>query len=548
MKVLLIRPPLILRNPYSLQQISTGVPIGMLYVAAALEGAGHQVSVLDGVVEFDVESKHAQFQRILNEEYMDSEDLFGTPWTDIRATIAELKPDLVGISNQFTDHLEEALTTARIVKGVDPNITVIVGGPHATVAPQDFFQADDRAVDAVCLGEGDVSVLQIVERVKEGDLWDVEGVAFVSDGKMVCNQRSAYFQDLDELSLPAYHLVDMEKYFRMERMGYRCRTSSRTRYSTRCVSLITSRGCPHRCIFCSIHLHMGRRWRHHSPQQVLSHIKLLVDTYGVEHIAFEDDNLSLSLPRFEAILDGIVEQELGITWDTPNGVRSDRLTEDILVKCKGSGCSSLIIGVESGSQRVLDDVINKDLDLHQVVEIASICREIALELGAFFMIGFPGETKKDIETTIDFALMLAHEHEVRPFLALARPLLGTRLHRVCEEKGYLTSALSAKDHRGMLEQGISDRTMIETEEFNVDYLSATFARFRKKLHGLYLRRALAYVLMNPRTWISMLSVGCIATLKVTRGELGRRGFVSAMRNELKQHHPKRWEPTPATGS
>ena len=151
--------------------------------------------------------------------------------------------------------------------------------------------------------------------------------------------------------------------------------------------MITSRGCPYDCTFCSIHLHMGKRFRAHSVTNVLRHIELLVSQYGVRHIHFEDDNLTLNRSRFSDLLDGLLAVQFDITWDTPNGVRADLLPKELIAKSKESGCTHLVMGVESGKQANLDRIVKKKLDLQQVERTAHACKELGLDLGAFFIIG-----------------------------------------------------------------------------------------------------------------------------------------------------------------
>ena len=244
-------------------------------------------------------------------------------------------------------------------------------------------------------------------------------------------------EDLDDLPLPAYHLVDMEAYFRLDKQGYNGRPVGHGKGSKHAVSDISSRGYPFDCVFCSIHLPMGRKWRAHSVEYVGRHIEYLISKYGVRHIHFEDDNISANVKRFKGLLEAL--QNLGnvFSWDPPNGVRVDTLSKEILRDCKRSGCVYLVFGVESGNQSVLDRIVGKKLDLDTVTKAAAWCREISLDAMSFFVIGFPGETRRDMKDTADFALRLQREYDVNPGHFVATPLPGTRLERICIEKGLL---------------------------------------------------------------------------------------------------------------
>ena len=201
--------------------------------------------------------------------------------------------------------------------------------------------------------------------------------------------------------------------------------------------MVTSRGCPFNCCFCAVHLHMGQGFRAHSAQYVLNHIQHVVDKYKVKNIFFEDDNLTLDLKRFEAICDGIIERKIKIGWETPNGVRADCLSVNLLRKMKQSGCKSVFVGVESGDQQILDKIICKSLDLNRVVEFAKNAKEIGLKTGAFYIIGFPGETKENMQHTVNFALGLKRDYDVGMHLFMATPSYGTRLYEDCKAKGYI---------------------------------------------------------------------------------------------------------------
>jgi magnesium-protoporphyrin IX monomethyl ester (oxidative) cyclase len=209
---------------------------------------------------------------------------------------------------------------------------------------------------------------------------------------------------------------------------------------------------------------MGRGFRAHSAEYVLNHIQYVVDNYDVKNIFFEDDNLTLDLKRFEAICDGIIERKLKIGWETPNGVRADCLTMPLLKKMKKSGVKSIFVGVESGDQQILDRVVCKSLDLNKVIEFANNSKKLGLKTGAFYIIGFPGETKENMQRTVDFALDLKRKYDVGMHLFVATPSFGTKLFDECKNKGYLPSDLTwnsfaqARQAKGM--------PLITTNEFS----------------------------------------------------------------------------------
>jgi anaerobic magnesium-protoporphyrin IX monomethyl ester cyclase len=444
MKVLLVNPP----QTFFLGSESPAgnLPLGLMYIAAVLQRANVKVEIMDAFM-----GKGSIFHE-------DGETInVGLQNGLIKQEIEKRKPDVVGIAGPFTCQIGNTLQISNLVKEVNPNILTAVGGPHVTLVPKDFLE-EAQSVDVAVTGEGEYAMLEVVQAFEgKKKLNEVLGIAYRQEGKVVLNPPRPFIDNLDELPYPAYDLVDMEHYLNPPQgIGYRS-------FQNRAISMVTSRGCPFNCCFCAVHLHMGQRFRAHSAQYVLDHIQYVVDKFRVQNIFFEDDNLTLDIKRFEAICDGIIERKIQIGWETPNGVRADCLNLELLKKMKQSGCKSVFVGVESGDQQILDKVICKSLDLNRVVEFAKNAQEIGLKTGAFYIIGFPGETKLAMQRTVDFALELKRKYDVGMHLFAATPSYGTRLYEECKAKGYLPADLtwnsfaSARQAKGM--------PLITTNEF-----------------------------------------------------------------------------------
>ncbi len=472
MKILLINPPTI--HTKGSGKPTLGVPVGILYVAAVLEKRGHEVEVYDTKINYNIEKIG---------EYV----YFGDKSRTIREMIEKVKPDVVGISNQYTIYTPTAKKVSRIVKAVDKKIPVIVGGAHASVEPFDLLK--EKSIDYVVMAEGEYRFSELVNCLdNKKNLKDIDGIGYKIKGKLKVNPVKSFIENVDELPFPAYHLVDMEKYFKGLFV-------SRSEHCKRVVSMVTSRGCPFNCIFCSIHLHMSKRWRAHSVDYVLRHIKHLIDEYKVELIHFEDDNFTLDKKRFEAILDGMLNEKIKVTWDTPNGVRADTFNKELLKKSKKSGCRYLIIGVESGNQEVVNEIIRKGLNLKRVVNVAKWCNELGLDLEAFFVVGFPGETISQMRDTFRFAKMLNEKYSVYPHFNIATPLVHTRLYDIVNEKGYL---VKETDSGNLLTAQRTGGCMIRTPDFGPEDIDVLFkkynffikkARLKKVIKRPYLLRS-----------------------------------------------------------
>jgi len=494
LRILLIRPPFF--EIEGSRGHSMDIPLGLLYIAAVLEKENYQVEICDGRV---------QGKDIFSRKTFSNGYLLGSSWEEMAGFVKSSSPHIVGISNQFTTQFYTTLKMAEVVKKVDPRIVTVVGGPHASITPESFFKRS-QFIDIAVMEEGEYVVPEIAEWYQgRRSLDSIKGIVYRNGGRVFQNKPRELIENLDDLPFPAYHLIDLERYFELKAKT-KDLDISRPRYnypgSERSLSFITSRGCPFNCVFCSIHLHMGRKWRANSPQYVLDHLEYLLKTYNVKHVHFEDDNLTLRRKRFEKILDGIGERGLNFTWDTPNGIRADTLDGKLLVKCKQTGCVYLIMGVESGDQYVLDHIIKKKLSLAKVVKICKTAEEVDIDMRSFYVIGFPGETRRHMKKTVDFALYMQRKFKVWPNLMVATPLIGTALFRECTENGYLAKSVDPIS----LALSTSGVGMIETEDFDIDdvaRLKGYFNRRYRKIHytnfvkGLFHSpKLIIYILLN----------------------------------------------------
>jgi anaerobic magnesium-protoporphyrin IX monomethyl ester cyclase len=442
MKVLLVNPP---QQFYPGSDPPAGnLPLGLMYIAAVLDKAGYKTEILDA---FMTDSSFLKVGDTLE---------VGMPYRKIHEEIRRRKPDIVGIASPFTCQAENAIRVGDIAKEVNPNILTVVGGPHVTAVPVEFLE-EAKSIDIAVIGEGEYTMLDIVkffEGIKK--ISDVQGIAYRLDGAIKQNELRPFLEDLDELPYPAYHLVDIEQYLNPRKIEYRS-------FKDRAVSMITSRGCPFNCNFCSVHLHMGNKFRAHSVNYVINHIEYVVNKFGVKTIFFEDDNLTFDMKRFESICDKMIEKGVKFNWETPNGIRADYLTLSLLKKMKKSGCQSVFFGIESGDQYILDNIIGKSLNLKKVVNVAKMCKDIGISTAAFYIIGFPGEKKENMLRTVELALRLKSDFDVGMLLHVATPSLGTRLYEECKKKGYLQGELTSRafaevrQTRGM--------PLISTEDF-----------------------------------------------------------------------------------
>lgn len=498
MKVLLIRPPTT-HFPGTTPPVC-GLPLGLLYIAGIFDKNGYDVQIYDAII--DTDEIHWLPQ------HGDNEFRMGAPLDEIYEKIKSVKPDIVGITNQFSSQIPNAIKVAEIVKKVYPKAITVIGGPHATVMPTTFFN-ETKDIDIVIVGEGEYSFYELVDSINKGKGYNsVNGIVFKEkNGEIVYNNKRKNIVDLDNLPFPAYHLIDMERFFYLNSVGNTDREIYRYKGSERAISMITSRGCPFNCTFCSIHLSMGHRFRSHTKEYVIRHIEYVLNNFKVRHIHFEDDNLTFDLKRFDEILDQLIEKNIGITWDTPNGIRADYIDENILKKCKKSGCTYLRIGIESGNEYVRNNVIKKHLDIDAVIRVARACQKIGIDLEAFYIIGFPGETLEDMKMTIELASRLEKEYCVSPLLHIATPLYGTELYKICMDKGYITTTPTFRDFA----VATTNTGMIQTNDFTTGDVMQLLSKQKKMHRNIFITNAIKFMLKN-REFLLLLFVKIIQVI------------------------------------
>jgi magnesium-protoporphyrin IX monomethyl ester (oxidative) cyclase len=244
---------------------------------------------------------------------------------------------------------------------------------------------------------------------------------------------------------------------------------------------------------------MGKKWRPNSSEYVIKHINHVVENYNIDHICFNDDNLTLDKKRIVKILDYLIQEKVDITWDTPNGIRADGLNRDIFLKMKESGCTKLSIGVESGDPYILKNIIQKNLQLEDVIKTSEICKEYVIPLSAFFVIGFPGEKKENMEKTVRFAEHLKEVYDVNPLIMIATPLVKTRLYDICSKNGYFSQDLSPRAFAEATQ--FYGHGLIRTEDFTPEDVKNIISGSKRRLKIISIKK----YFKNPTLFILKLA-------------------------------------------
>jgi len=382
----------------TLRKASSQIPLGLLYIAAAAEEAGHEVVVMDNYL------KEAHEDELYN-------------------TILLEAPDCVGFSATILN-IWQAFSIAKRIKKENPSVLTVFGGPQPTI--DSFGTIEKEGVDCVVRGEGERVFVELLSTfAKTGDASRVPGVLFKrQDGNIAQGPAPEYMKDLDEIPRPGRHLICLEKY---ERVG-----GGLVLYPVDIVA--TSRGCSFKCAFCSSAEYWNRKYRMRSAKEVVDEIEFMIRNYGTQGIYFREDNFTLSRKHVLAICAELNQRGLDIPWECES--RVDTLTKDVMAKMADAGCRFIWCGVESGSQRVLD-MLCKGVKLDQIRAFYKNAKELGIKTGASFMVGVPGEEEEDIQRTVDLAIEI--DSDYTGFLSyIAFP--GSPIYKkVCKEKLFSSS-------------------------------------------------------------------------------------------------------------
>jgi anaerobic magnesium-protoporphyrin IX monomethyl ester cyclase len=341
------------------------LPIGLAYVAAALEKIGFQVDMLDNY-------------------------LLEKPIDEVKSELKRLNPEIVGITCSSATY-SRCVETAKAVKETLPSCKVVVGGWHPSYEPESMLQHSE--IDYVVIGEGERAMVELATHISKGEndgaIADIAGVAYRREGKTVKNAQS-FINNLDELPFPAWHLLPLHLYDR--RIEF---------LSAKPVdNMSIARGCPFNCAFCEIKQLWGTTCRTFSPPRILAEIKHLMANYGTKGIYFINDNFTIRKKETAELCTLIKKDNLDIEWvcDT----RADLISRDLLKEMKAAGCKTIWFGGESGSPRILKK-LNKTVTLEQMERALKMCREAGIQTACSFLLGIPGETAADMKATFKFA-------------------------------------------------------------------------------------------------------------------------------------------------
>jgi anaerobic magnesium-protoporphyrin IX monomethyl ester cyclase len=365
--------------------------LGIGYIAGVLEKNGYEVCIIDRMMSQD------QIAGLADE-------------------IIAMKPHVVGfycISETF----KMIIMILKIIKEKSPSIITILGGPHVYGLPYQGIGYD--WIDYEIQGEAEESFLKLLEsNFGHQAFADIAGLIYKDNG-LIKSNHMALVADLDSLPFPARHLYPSIDRFRPSILAYKRLPAT---------GIITSRGCAHNCIFC----HSGKghfKLRFHSSGYVLDEIKHLKNNFGINELIFFDDTFLINQDRAMEICEGIIRQNIDISWSC--NARVNNLNKHLLETLKKSGCWLIQVGAESGNQGILK-TIKKGITLEEVEKACRLAYDAGLEVKAYFILGHPGETVSTLNDTIDFMNKLPVHYVSINFMT---PLPGTELWDTAQEYG-----------------------------------------------------------------------------------------------------------------
>ncbi|MEW6071502.1 MAG: radical SAM protein [Planctomycetota bacterium] len=413
MRIQLIHPPVYL-NIDALTALRPSMPLGLAYVAAALERAGHEVSVIDAVAAApDRTTAAGQLHRL------------GLSPEEIAARVAP-ETEILGITNMWSFSWPLVREILHELKRRYPRIPILAGGEHFTGLPE--LSLRDSPVDYVVLGEGEETVVELARMLEEGrtDPGDLAGVAFRRDGEIVMNPRRARVQAVDDLPWPAWHLFDLAAY-----NDHSLLAGVKAGWT---VPILATRGCPYQCTYCSSPGMWTTRWVARDPVDVVDEIEHYVRTYGARNFPFQDLTAIVRKDWIVRFCTELLERSLDVVWQFPSGTRCEVIDDEVAALLARSGGRHLAFAPESGSENTRK-LIKKRMSEGGLFDAVEASVRHGLNITAFFVIGFPHDTRADLAETARWVRRLAWKGIDDIAIGFFFPIPNTELFRSLAEKG-----------------------------------------------------------------------------------------------------------------
>jgi len=425
MKILLINPPTEEFVGYQYKSI----PLGLLYLAGYLEDRGDEVKIVD----------------MNNGQQVD-----------------DYQPDMIGIGCLFSGRFAPGLQVSIEMKEKHKGVPIVFGGIHPSLFAKEIID-NCPSIDYVVIGEGEETLYKLVHSY---NLREIDGLAYRDDGKTMVNPKTQFINNVDDIPYPAFHLLDLDTYaFDMSDWenpkGFPLNAP---------IPIITSRACPNRCTFCSMHYVHGVGYRPHSPKRVVDEIEYMYRKYDSHFFQIMDDNMTLDKKRIIEICNEITRRGLDIQMNAVNGVAIKTLDDEVVSALVEAGLTRMAIAIESGSKYIRNKCMKKNLTDEQIYKVIEVLKKYPIHLCAFFVIGYPEETHETLEQTRQMIENITPPVN-RCHVFCVVPYYGTELFEYCKERDLLTvpiDGLYKRDRFSVFDKG--DEVFIKSDTLTKDDL------------------------------------------------------------------------------
>jgi anaerobic magnesium-protoporphyrin IX monomethyl ester cyclase len=409
-------------------------PLALAVLAGVIEEAGHQVACLD--------------LEMCSDE-------------TLREVMEEFRPGAVGISFTSVGARAARILAARI-RDLRPEAVIIGGGYGMSCSPEKMMQGS--AFDYGVIGEGELTIVEFLRHLEAGKpMVDVRGLIWRQGAGIVRNAPRAFEPDLDRFPIPAF------RHFNIKAYGH-------------VLPVFFTRGCPMRCLYCTVHVTAGRKPRSKTPGRFVSELKHYVQALGVKTFNFADDNFAANRARAEALCDLLIEEDLGITWYLSQGIRADTVDEPLLRKMRQAGCSVVAIGVETVNPRSLK-ILRRGVSLDQVTTAIEAAKNAGMVVKTFNLIGCPGDTFDDVVKTIRYNIDLGVDI---PRYGVLYPFPGSDILEWVKSNGRMNERFDPDEMPKGVIDSVGD-VPYETDTMNFHDIYRAHELFKLEAHRQFIR-------------------------------------------------------------
>lgn len=413
-------------------------PYQFVSMGSYLKNNGHNVRIFEGDKCNGFGKLDFSEQETLYHNYLNKLKNFSDPfWETLEKEIKNFNPDYIGITF-WTTFIASAIRTAQYCKMVSPSATIIAGGPHVTLLPDDIKKIDE--IDIGVIGEGEQTILEIVNG---NPIHSICGIFYTDNGITIQNPPRVFEEKIDNFGIPDRSLLINHENYSPEDMGL----------------LMTSRGCPFKCAYCATKI-WKNKVRNRSIEKIIEEIKIVKKRYGTIYFTIKDDSFTIDKKFLYDFCNHLKRENLGIFWECNANLQT--IDREMLQKMISAGCIAIKVGIESGSDRI-HGIINKKLNNDIIKLKMKLFDRLKIHLTCYFMMGIPSENKDDILKTLSFARQLKPD-----FISLSiyEIFPGTKLHKL----------------------GIEDNTAVEqmdiADYFKIQPHNYFYADFKRSLAGM----------------------------------------------------------------